>query len=233
MVSAIIYIVLSVFDALAVMALALKMYRLPFFEYRHRLVFMAIIISVSSYIVRIILKVPEIDLPIQIIMFIIFFRYGMQIKVFFGALIVSASLNAYIILQLVVLYAFISTGAVTYNVVFQSDQAQIQLIQLTSIALAYIGAGCLKMFNGGFSFIKVPPHEFSYREAFIGTNRALLIVVSGALVIVSLALVVTLNYKSYLLIPSSIIVFGLSYYFSLKKEKYNDRKNGRVYVPKH
>lgn len=217
-ISVLVYFVLGVLDAMAVMILALKMYRLPVWEYKSQLVVMAVFVSFSSYVMRIMLEVPALDLPLQIVEFVLFFRYVMNIKALWSALIVGASLNAYIILQLLILYAFVLTGAMHYNVVFQSDEAEIQLIQIISIAFTYLIAAIFKVFNYGFSFILCPPHDFSIKDCFEDANRALLLSAVVALVVVSLAMIATLNYMSFLVIPSATIVYGLSYYLSYRKE---------------
>lgn len=233
MLTIVIYLLLSIFDALAVMILALKMYRLPLWDYKNRILLMAVFISLVSYILRVVLHVPEIDLPIQIIMFILFFRYGMQIKLFYSALIVSASLNAYIVIQLGILYAFVLSNTMSYNVVFQTSDAQIQLIQIITILSVYLLATGLKVFNFGFSFIISPPHDFNFKEIYSGTNRALLLSIVGAVVVISLALVVILSYMAYVIIISAATVYSLSYYLSYKKETNNDRKISIIYGAKN
>lgn len=220
MLSAVLYLGLGVFDALSVLVLALKMYRLPLWEYRYRLLGVSALISAVSYLNRIVLGIPGWDMIIQIVLFILFFRYAMQIKVFYSALIVSAGFNAYILLQLLVFYAFVFTGSMTYSVIYQSEGGGIQLIQIITILLAYLFAGGMKLFNQGFSFIISPPHDFNIKEAYTqGANGSLLVAVILALILGSLALVVAINYNTYLLILSSGILFGLSYYLSYRKEK--------------
>ncbi|MEK4108593.1 MULTISPECIES: hypothetical protein [Paenibacillus] len=215
-----IYLLLGVFDASAVIILALKLYRLPFREYIKDIALMSLGVSLFSYLMRIVIGIPTLDLPIQVIFFILFFRYRLKIKLFYSSLITSASLNAYIIVQLFILYGFIFAGTLEYNVVFQTRDLQIQLIQILSIIVSYLAAFLFHLFGWGFSFIIRPPHQFSIKEDyFSGENKALLLTTLSTLVGVSLALVITFNFYAFFLIPSFLIVYSISYYFSQKRDQ--------------
>lgn len=67
-----IYLLLGVFDASAVIILALKLYRLPFREYIKDIALMSLGVSLFSYLMRIVIGIPTLDLPIQVIFFILF-----------------------------------------------------------------------------------------------------------------------------------------------------------------
>jgi len=217
--STVLYILIGIFDASAVIILALTLYRLPVKDYAKEIIIMSLGISLFSYLMRMVLEIPSLDLPIQMILFILFFRFGLKIKLFYSGLITSASLNAYIIFQLFILYGFITAGTLDYNVVFQTHNYQIQLIQILSIIVSYLISFSLYKFGWGFSFIVTPPHQFSIKEDyFSGNNKVLLLTTLSTLIVVSLALLVTFNFYAVFLIPSIMIVYSISYYFSRKRE---------------
>lgn len=102
MLSAFLYILLGVFDALAVVTLVLKLYMLPVWEYRRKILFYAIGIALFSFLMRVVIGVPKLDLPFQYLFMVIFFRFGLGIKTHLGAFSAGSGLTAYINLQLFV-----------------------------------------------------------------------------------------------------------------------------------
>ncbi len=67
------YILLGVFDALAVVTLVLKLYMLPVWEYRRKILFYTIGIALFSFLMRVVIGVPKLDLPFQYLFMVIFF----------------------------------------------------------------------------------------------------------------------------------------------------------------
>jgi len=158
-----------------------------------------------------------IDTAVLMIISILYFRYVLNIKFFYAALVSSAGMSAYVVIQLLVAVLYMLLGNYGQTVIVESHGFQVQLIQATSIILACLLSYIFKLCRWGFSFIPMPPHDFKIKIDY--TNyKALVIATTGALIFISFAMVMLLSYKIYLLIPSSVISFGLSYYFSQRRD---------------
>lgn len=212
-----IFIGFGILDVFAVFVLVFKLYRLPLFIDFSKIICFCIFAGIVSYIIRIFLAMPWIDMPLLIVMMILFLRYILKMRVLYAALAISAGMNAYIIIQLII--AILFTNFINFDkTVFAQDlTAQSQIIQLTSITLAYLVGFLLYKTRRGFSFIPVMPHEFSIKTKY-NNYRAIAIVTVVGVIFLSLALTLLLQLQIALLLPGSLIAFGLSYYFSNRKD---------------
>ncbi|MCL6458881.1 MAG: hypothetical protein K6T85_12815, partial [Gorillibacterium sp.] len=61
--ASLVYIAIGLFDQIAVFVLALALYRMPIRGYRLELFVLVVWLATQSYVVRLILDVPGIDLP--------------------------------------------------------------------------------------------------------------------------------------------------------------------------
>ncbi|MFD1885565.1 hypothetical protein [Paenibacillus wenxiniae] len=215
--SAAVFIGLGVLDVFAVFVLIFKLYRLPLFLDFVKIIYFCIFAAVVSYIIRIFLVTPWIDMPLLIIMMILFLRYVLKMRVLYASLAISAGMNAYIIIQLIIAILFTNFISFDKTVFAQDLTAQSQIIQLTSIVSAYLVGFLLYKTRRGFSFIPVMPHEFSIRTKY-SNYKAITIVTVVGVIFLSLALTLLLQLQIALLLPGSLIAFGLSYYFSSRKD---------------
>lgn len=215
--AAIFFILIGSLDVLALIVLMLKLYRLSVGMYWRSLLILCVSAAVVSYFIRIVWCLPMLDTAVLMIIIILYFRYVMDIKFFYAALVSSAGMSAYVVIQLAVAVLYMLLGSYGQTVIVESHGFQVQLIQATSIVSAYLLSYILKLCWWGFSFIPLPPHDFKIKIDY--TNyKALVIATTGALIFISFSLVLLLNYKMYLLIPSAMISFGLSYYFSKRRD---------------
>ncbi len=215
MLPAFLYIFLGVFDALAFIVLALKMYRMPLFRYKYRIITFAIYISIFSFFIRVVLQIPKFDLPMQYIFFFLFLRWAMGIKVHTGAFISGAGISAYVSIQLVLYYIFNIVFNLSHNVLNENTGMSVYFIQISTIITAYLVAVSLRIFNGGFSFIAEPPHDFIQREDYsTKTNKMLLIgsILSFSTIIFMVIALYAMN--SLMCIILSVFTFGVSYLLS-------------------
>lgn len=115
--------------------------------------------------------------------------------------------------------AILFTNFISFDkTVFAQDlTAQSQIIQLTSIIVAYLVGLLLYKTNRGFSFIPVMPHEFSIKTKY-SKHKAIMVVTVVGMIFLALAITLLLQLQIILLLPGSIIAFGLSYYFSKRKD---------------
>lgn len=217
MLSSFLYILIGVFDVLAVFVLIMKLYRLPIIYDLKYIIGFCVISSTISYVIRIQLQSTWLDMPVLIIMLLVFYRVFLKVKFIYAALIVSAGINAYVLIQLAVIMLFTSLINFDDTVVAQSQTLQIQIIQVTSILCAYLIGWLLYHFEWGFSFIPMPPHEFSIKTVY-RKNKTMILTATIGLVFLSLALTLLINSHQLLLIPASVVIFGVSYYFSYKRD---------------
>ncbi|KJD43921.1 hypothetical protein [Paenibacillus terrae] len=225
MLSAFLYILLGVFDALAVVTLVLKLYMLPVWEYRRKILFYTIGIALFSFLMRVVIGVPKLDLPFQYLFMIIFFRFGLGIKTHLAAFSAGSGLTAYINLQLFVylfanFFGVAQPGAINYTSGFS-----VYFIQVSSIIIAYLISFVMGKYNFGFSFIIQPPHDFLRGENYFSSlNKMLIIGAVISAVTISITLYMLYNSNTIGLLSISLFTFGLSYFFS-EKGDYEDARS--------
>ncbi|MDQ0493358.1 hypothetical protein [Paenibacillus brasilensis] len=230
MLSALFYILLGVFDAIASVTLVLKLYMLPLWEYRKKILIYAIVIAIFSYLMRVIIGMPKLDLPLQYIFMILFFRFGLGMKTHLAAFSTGAGLTAYINLQLFVFLFANFFGIAQPEVIQDTDGLPIYSIQLISIVVVYLISFVISKYNFGFSFIVQPPHDFLRVENYFSSLNKLLIF--GALIsatTISITLYMLYNANAIGLLSLSLLTFGISYFFSEKGENEDARSTLQTY----
>ncbi|WP_068505697.1 hypothetical protein [Paenibacillus kribbensis] len=228
------YIGIGAFDALAVLVLPLALYMLPIKDYKYRIILFAVFISLVSFIMRIVLDLPRIDLILQYILFVSFFRLGLKIKLHLSAFILGVGLSAYATLQMAVFYAYSFLNLMQTSVLKENTSLQVFLLQVTSILITYLFAGYLKLRGTGFSFIVAPPHDFLWKEDY-KTKENKMVITSSVLSTVTICLgVILLYYQNPLvLLLVSIFTFSISYFFSRRSDAEDARKALAAYRDKH
>lgn len=222
--SDVIYIVLGVVDSLAAVSLILKLYMLPMWEYRYRIALLTIFIALFSFLMRVVLNIPQLDLPLQYVFYILFFRYALQIKTHLSTFIVGSGLVDYINIQMLVYFLMNYLGVSPNDVIHTNTGFSIYAIQVTSIITTYIISFVLFRFRYGFTFIMLPPHDFLISENY--KSKGNIYILTGSiisLVTVSLTLLMLYNSNATGLFVLSAITIILSYIFS----KRTDHENGR------
>ncbi|WP_311077815.1 hypothetical protein [Paenibacillus polymyxa] len=225
MLSAFLYILLGLFDALAAVILVLKLYMLPVREYRTKILFYAIGIALFSFLMREVIGLPKLDLPLQYLLMVIFFRFGLGIKTHLAAFSAGSGLTAYINLQLFVFLFANFFGAAEPGVINDTSGSSIYVIQLSSIIIACFISYIMGKYNLGFSFIIQPPHDFLRAENYLSSLNKLLIL--GALIsAVTIFITLYMLYSSNTigLLSISLLTFGLSYFFS-ERGDYEDARS--------
>ncbi|MCY9511956.1 hypothetical protein M5W68_10480 [Paenibacillus larvae] len=231
--SSLVYLVIGIFDALAMLVLILKLYRIPILRYSFKIFVFASFISIFSYFMRVVFGVAQFDLPLQYVLFVLFLRYSIQIKIHYSAFIAGIGITAYTSLQLVIYYIYTHIGIIDISVLYQNSGMAVLMIQLTSILTAYLISYILKLFNLGFSIVIMPPHEFSIREDYLSEeNRQLLISVIVSIFTISLTVFLLYRAKALTLIIVAVASFCISYYFSHRRERLDDRKYIQEYIKK-
>ncbi|RUT28147.1 hypothetical protein EJP77_18215 [Paenibacillus zeisoli] len=155
MLSSYVYIGLGICDALAMFALMISLYRLPLWSYRFKVAGFVVFIALFSFVMRLVLEVPQLDLPIQYVFFLIFIKFVYRLKFSHSSFVAGAGVTAYAILQLTIYYVYHLVGMIYQSDLLKTEGA-VYLIQISSILAAYGIAIFLKYFRLGFSFIRIP-----------------------------------------------------------------------------
>ncbi|BCG57680.1 hypothetical protein [Paenibacillus sp. URB8-2] len=210
-----IFIILGIFDAFAMLTIILKLYMLPVREYFVRILLFASFIALFSYLMRIAIGVPEWDLPLQYLLIILFLRLGLKIKVHLASFIAGAGICGYALIQVALYYFYAWTNLMNVGVLKENSGFYISLLQVSTIVAAFVLSWALTRFNLGFSFIIVPPHDFLVKENYF-TNRNLILVIGSlaSLATVSVTILFLYNANPLGLLLIAAVAFGLSFYFS-------------------
>ncbi|EJW14881.1 hypothetical protein M5X00_06310 [Paenibacillus alvei] len=225
MLSTISYIILSVFDALAVVALTTKLYRLPLRTFFIRIICLAACIAFVSFGMREMLGLPAFDLPLQYIIYVLFFRYAMGMKLHLSSFVVGSGLTGYISIQMIFYAILLMLKAGQHDLIQQVEGLAIYIIQVGSILIAYLIAIIFKVKRYGFSFILEPPHDFLIRDDFSEySNKVSLIsaLISIITITVIFWIMLTKNHIASMIL--CVVTFIISYYFSARSDFEDVRK---------
>lgn len=229
----VIYITLGIFDALAMLLVILKLYMLPVREYTGKIVVFVVFIASFSYMMRITLDVPKLDLPFQYIFFILFLRFGMQLKIHLASFISGAGISAYAALQMGIFLLYKWFDLMHVGVV-QENEGMVNILQVSSILVAYIICFIFYLFDYGFSFIIKPPHDFLTKENYFSkANVPFIIGTAVSTVTICLTLILLYNADPLWLFLMTFPTFGVSYYFSHRREQGDIRAAVQAYRNRH
>ncbi|ASS66254.1 hypothetical protein [Paenibacillus sp. RUD330] len=212
------YVAIGVFDVFAVFALALKIYRQPLKEWILQIGILAIILSITSYYLRVRLNLYVIDFPLQAISFLLFFRYVMQYRFIFSSIMIATTLLLYLDIQLII-YQFMTLTGMDENFLSSADGFSAYILQVCGIILAFLVAAVYKVFNFGFAFIAAPPHSFYLKEDYNKLiNKGILLSNIAAFIIILGTLFIFQKLNSNILFFISLAVFGMNYYLSKRRD---------------
>ncbi|MFW5436233.1 hypothetical protein [Paenibacillus apiarius] len=212
--SSLTYILFSTLDVAIVNMLILKIYRQPLMRYKFKLVVLSIVLAICSFLMRTQINLPAWDLPVQYIIFVLFYYSVLEYRLHYAAFIVGSGLSAYISIQMIVYYCLAALGVADKSVIFANTGLPVNAIQLCSIIIGAVIAIFLRATGRGFSFIIVPPHDTFRIKYSEYSNR--IIVISGIIsaVTIFLTLIIIMSQNYILLMILSITTFAIAYYFS-------------------
>lgn len=190
----ILYLLLGFADIIVVLAFIFKLFRFPFWDYKREFLIMGITLSVTSYLVRVIFKIPEIDLGIQYVLFILFFRYLIKFRLWESTMLTAIGILAFDLSQLILIPTLISLEVATLGDVFRSTGKGTFLIQFVNDVVMVLISYLIYRFNLGFSFVMQPPHELKWKTSLNGINFIVLMLVIIASQAIFVTLYILLNY---------------------------------------
>ncbi len=213
-----IYLILSIFDAAAMLALMCKLYRLPIVMYAKRMSILILIIALTSYLLRMQLNLPYFDLPVQYAIFVLFFRYVIKMKFHYSAFVVASGFITFTNIQLLIYYFYTATGAANSAVLAEISGLAVYIVQISTEVAVFALCTLLWRFGYGWSFIILPPHNFAKREKYTGFNMELILSTFISVAVIGATVVFLHDGNSFPLIILVFICFGVSYYLSKKGE---------------
>jgi len=169
------YLVLGVFDALAIVALGFKYYRFPFWEYAKELVVIAVITSWISYLNRIVLQLPEIDMISQLLIVALLFRYLIKMRFMPSFIVAACGYLWFILIQYLTFTLLVSIGTVSFESSRDTIGLNVYMIQIVSQVACYLICWAGHTFNLGFASFHRPPHDLTTNESYKGLNLYFLI----------------------------------------------------------
>ncbi|MGE6576241.1 hypothetical protein ACQKFM_15095 [Paenibacillus xylanexedens] len=225
---------IGIFEALAVLLIILKLYMLPVREFAGKIFFFIVFMASFSYMMRITLDFPKLDLPFQYIFFILFLRFGMELKSHISSFIAGAGISAYAAIQMGIFHMFEWMDVMHSGIVQQNEGSLVYLLQLSSILVTYLICFIFSLFDFGFSFIIRPPHDFIIKENYLSkTNLSYLIGTMISAITICMTLVLLYRSEPTGLLILAIATFGVSYFFSVRRERGDIRKAVEAYRNKH
>ncbi|MGK5512080.1 hypothetical protein [Brevibacillus formosus] len=190
----ILYLLLGFADVIVVLAFIFKLFRFPFWDYKREFFIMGITLSVTSYLIRVIFKIPVIDLGVQYVLFILFFRYLIKFRIWESTMLTAIGILAFDLSQLILIPTLISLGVATIGDVFKTTGMGTFLIQFVNDVAMILISYLIYRLNWGFSFVMQPPHELKWKTPLDGLNFIVLTGVIIASQAIFVTLYVLLNY---------------------------------------
>lgn len=191
--AALIYVLLGMLDIFLIITLIFKVFRWPLTQYIKEILIIAVICSAESYVSRIVLGIPEVDLFLQNILILFLMKYLMKMNFYYS-----------MTLSVIGSFMYSEIAYAAYNVF---DLIQIRMdvsnpmssgvysMQVFIQAIAALFAFLLYKFNLGFSFVAVPPHDSKRR--FSPKEKLNLIVSSLAVICIFLTVHVAIHYGAF------------------------------------
>ena len=119
------------------------------------------------------------------------------------------------------------------GIIQQNEGSMVYLLQLSSILFTYLICFIFSMFDFGFSFIIRPLMIFIKENYLSKTNLSYLIGTMFSAITICLTLVLLYRSEPTGLLLLAITTFGISYFFSVRRERGDIRKAVEAYRSKH
>lgn len=212
--STIAYFVFGMLDILAIVSITLKMYKLPFLKHLTKIITLMVIMTVISYLLREQWGVPQLDVPLQYVQFVLFFTFFIKQRFHIAAFICAAGYSVFISLQMAVFLIFNIFGIADLTVT-TDNTGLINFIQAFTEILCFLIALFLWFTRNGFSFVETTQHQLD-KPMFIQG------LISGATLCITLVLL----YSGKLL--SVIVLVGINFIISylLSHKRIDDDSRG-------
>lgn len=218
MVDAVIYFILGIMDVIAVFVLMFKIFRLPIREYWVEISILSAVISIISYLLRVVMEIPAIDPILQLTLFVLFMRSIIKIRLFPSVLLSFSGIIAYAAIQFLVFYILIFLGLLHEN---DAQENSLYLLQICAQSTSYLIGYLIYRFNFGFTFVNRPPHAFFIKEKMTRSNVYLMLwLMVGIMLFVGTMVSIYSNLgKMIVVIPITCLSFIILLYLANRRDK--------------
>lgn len=176
------YLLFGIMDIVAIFVLMFKLYRIPLNEFKFHILVVATVVNLLSYLFRMVLDLPAIDPPVQLLIFILFLRYVCKFRVSSALLMAACGYASFVSIQFVVYNVMDALKWVSQADAQTTSAFGTYLIQVTNNLLCYLCAFLLYRFNLGFAIIQAPPQDLMYRDKLINKPIYIFMLVCASLV---------------------------------------------------
>lgn len=216
------FYLLGILDILAVFAIAFKVFRLPYFEYFKDFFIIALVVNTSSYVLRVVLDVPFLDPPLQLLIFVLFFRYRIKLRFSSAILMVVCGNAGFLSIQFQLFNLLNMTGVVSTSDAQGTAALGTYIIQFSNHVACFLISYLMYKTGLGIALINEPPHDLYYNDRLLNRAMFTLLVICSSLVCMT---VVFLNYFiNYMPYVSLIFLLTVSVLVHLTYRK--DRISG-------
>lgn len=213
------YLLFGVLDVIAMIAPTFKIYRFPFWEYFKHILMIAICLSFASFVTRYLMEVPQLDMPIQFLLYVIFYRYLIKIKLYYAVPLAAIGYLFYAVIQFTIIPISLYFGIVNPTDLTQTTGIGTYLIQLFSDAASYVISFLIYLFGLGFSHVIRPPHDVqidvvdNYYKLHVTAN------IVGTLVICTTMYWLFNFHNSFIIVlPTSSAALAILIFLSYRKD---------------
>ncbi|UKS25061.1 hypothetical protein LOZ80_26140 [Paenibacillus sp. HWE-109] len=219
------YLLLGALDSLCNFVLMFKIFRFPINEYKYEILLSTIILTFVSYANRMIFNIPDWDMAIQFLLYIVLLMYLFKVNLSYAIDLSSIGYLAFVGIQFTIFPILEFANIVSFNDAHELTGSGTYVIQITSQIICYFVGYLLWKCNFGFSHISKPPHDGFLRYNISGTKTLGLFTNSIAALIVCSTMYWVLNYHAgvYIVLPSVIGALLILFYLSYRKDFGYDR----------
>ncbi|MCM3144315.1 hypothetical protein [Brevibacillus sp. MER 51] len=214
------FLFLGFLDGIAIIALGFKVFRLPVTWFKRELGLIALILTSCSFIVRILIGLPEIDMIVQYSIIVLFFRYHLKVKLFDALMLPAIGYLSFDLVQLIVYPQLISIGLVSIQDIQQNVGYGTFLIQVIGQAMSFLICWLLYRFNLGFSFVACPPHDIEDKFTLQGYDIIMFFGVACSAVVFASILYWLFHYHNQweFVVSAIAVILGLMLVIAYRKE---------------
>ncbi|RKP53174.1 hypothetical protein D7Z26_15720 [Cohnella endophytica] len=205
----------NIFETIAGISLILAIYRFPVMTYIPQILFAAVVMAQTSYLLREVLNQESIT-PLFMIAWIFVFLWLMfRVHYFYAFLMAITGFLGYILIEVSIVYL---TRFLNYRIDVLTDFYAVKIIQLISSTITLLICITLLKKRIGFSFV---PDRMREKVDFHGTNRLLLyVLIIGSLLASAIVFIYERGTTSLLLaFASAAFALYAIFYFALMKER--------------
>lgn len=199
----VISIILSTLETCTVFFLMMTMHR-----YKHKpdyimIGLLGVMLSVLSYIMRVKLQLPRLDIPVQWSLMLLYVHYMLGVRWFYSTLVVLSGAILYALLQSVIVLGASQLGMLSFSDSQSGTSDGAHLIQIVSVVICAALIRLMKRFKLGFSFVPYYPWA---DVKLNGVNKRLLWSMVGIGLIIVISIISMSTQSIYLFYSSAILL---------------------------